>query len=326
MCLFPKLIKNRRYTPNKKNGGVPPVCDDYRKLLVPVGCGKCIECMRQKALQWKIRLYEELKVQTFAYYVTFTFSPESLQNLMQESELKECNAIAGIAIRRYLERWRKFYKKSQKHWLITELGHNNTERIHLHGIVFSDFEITKDTFEKFWKYGNVEIGEYCNLQTINYIAKYITKIDTDHKNYVPQIFCSAGIGKHYTERPIVKQIHTWRDTNTTEFYRFPNGTKCNLPIYYRNKLFTEDMREQLWVNKLDQNKRYVLGVEINDIHTIKGDERYQRVLRKAQEKNIELGFGDSTKEWQKKEYNITRRMLQKGIIRDDCSCTAQSSE
>ena len=326
MCLFPKLIKNRRYTPNKKNGGVPPICDDYRKLLVPVGCGKCIECMRQKGLQWKIRLFEELKVQKYAYYVTFTFSPESLQNLMQESELKECNAIAGIAIRRYLERWRKFYKKSQRHWLITELGHNNTERIHLHGIVFSDFEITKDTFERFWKYGNVEIGEYCNLQTINYIAKYITKIDTDHKSYVPEIFCSAGIGSNYTKRQIIQEIHAFRDENTIEYYRFPNGTKCALPIYYRNKFFNDDMREQLWVNKLNQNKRYVLGVEISNINTIEGDERYQRVLRKAQEKNLNLGFGDSTKEWQKKEYNITRRMLLKGIIRDDCSCTSQSSD
>ena len=30
MCLYPKLIKNRRYVPNKKNGGVPPQCPDER--------------------------------------------------------------------------------------------------------------------------------------------------------------------------------------------------------------------------------------------------------------------------------------------------------
>ena len=34
MCLYPKLIKNRRYVPNKKNGGVPPQCPDERLLYV----------------------------------------------------------------------------------------------------------------------------------------------------------------------------------------------------------------------------------------------------------------------------------------------------
>ena len=312
MCLFPRLIKNKRYQPNKKNGGQPPFCDDYRKLYVPVGCGKCIECMKQKALQWKIRLLEELKVQNHAYYITFTFSPDSLKKLCEESGLKECNAIAGIAIRRYLERWRKTYKKSQRHWFITELGHEGTERIHLHGIVFSPFPIEKATFERYWQYGNIRIGDYCNLKTINYIAKYITKLDRDHKNYVPEIFCSAGIGNGYTNRPLVRQIHKFREDKTTEFYRFPAGNKANLPIYYRNKLFTEEQREKLWIHKLDKNTRWVLGTEITNTDTYEGEDRYFRVLKVAQEKNLNLGYGDSTQEWKKKEYNVTRRMLIKG--------------
>lgn len=313
MCLYPRLIKNRRYLPNKKNGGVPPICDDHRKLYVAVGCGVCIECMKQKALQWKIRLNEELKVNKYAYYITFTFSPDSLRELMNEHEMTtECNAIAGIAIRRYLERWRKKYKKSQKHFFITELGHENSERIHLHGIVFSDFAITRYEFERFWKYGNIRIGEYCNLKTINYIAKYITKIDKQHKNYRPEIFCSAGIGKAYIQKPFTKSIHNYNGENTVEYYKFHNGRKANLPIYYRNHLFSEDEREKLWIHKLEQNKRYVMGIEITNTDTIAGEDRYFRVLRKAQEKNAELGYGDITKEWQKKTYNVTRKMLMKG--------------
>lgn len=268
--------------------------------------------MKQKALQWKIRLYEELKVQKYAYYVTFSFSPQALADLMQETQLKECNAIAGIAIRRYLERWRKKHKKSQRHWFITELGQNETERIHLHGIIFSEFEIDKDTFERFWQYGNVDLGDYCNLRTINYLAKYMTKIDNKHKNYVPEIYCSAGIGKGYTNRIIVQQIHNFKGKDTTTFYRFPNGTKCNLPIYFRNKLFTEDMREELWIHKLNENKRYVMGVKIEKTDTVAGEDRYFRVLKKAQQKNLTLGYGDNTNEWRKKTYNVTRRMLIKG--------------
>lgn len=78
MCLFPRLIPNRRYKPNKKMGETP-FCDDHRKLYVPVGCGKCIECMKQKALQWKIRLYEELLVQKMPIMLHFHFHHKHLQ-------------------------------------------------------------------------------------------------------------------------------------------------------------------------------------------------------------------------------------------------------
>ena len=61
MCLYPKLIYNKKYTANKKNGGkIPPVSDE-RTRYVPVGCGKCIECMKQKKREWQVRLLEEIK-------------------------------------------------------------------------------------------------------------------------------------------------------------------------------------------------------------------------------------------------------------------------
>ena len=56
MCLYPKLIKNKKFEPNKKNGGVAPPVNDKRTLLVPVGCGKCMECMRKKANDWRTNL------------------------------------------------------------------------------------------------------------------------------------------------------------------------------------------------------------------------------------------------------------------------------
>ena len=56
MCLYPKLIKNRKYIANKKNGGNIPPVSDLRVLMVPVGCGKCIECKKQKSREWSVRL------------------------------------------------------------------------------------------------------------------------------------------------------------------------------------------------------------------------------------------------------------------------------
>ena len=46
MCLYPRLMKNKRYMPNKKNGGIVPQLDDIRKETIEVPCGVCLECMQ----------------------------------------------------------------------------------------------------------------------------------------------------------------------------------------------------------------------------------------------------------------------------------------
>ena len=81
MCLYPRLIKNRKFEPNKKNGGVPPPVNDKRTLLVPVGCGKCMECMRKKANDWRTRLLEEIKESKKCQFVTLTLSNDSYKKL-----------------------------------------------------------------------------------------------------------------------------------------------------------------------------------------------------------------------------------------------------
>ena len=58
MCLYPTLIRNKKYTPNKKNGGHVDYSEfingtkDVRTLAVPIGCGRCMECRQQKARDW----------------------------------------------------------------------------------------------------------------------------------------------------------------------------------------------------------------------------------------------------------------------------------
>ena len=49
MCLYPKLIPNKRYLPTKKNGGVPPVCPDERLRYVTAACGYCYRDWETKA-------------------------------------------------------------------------------------------------------------------------------------------------------------------------------------------------------------------------------------------------------------------------------------
>ena len=63
---------------------------------------------------------------------------------------------------------------------------------------------------------------------------------------------------------------------TNESYRMRSGGKLNLPIYYRNKIFTEEAyREKLFLDKIEKGIVYVLGIKIN----LKTEEsRYMGVL------------------------------------------------
>lgn len=211
-------------------------------------------------------------------------------------------------MRRFLERWRKRYKKSVKHWLITELGHNGTERIHLHGIIFTNFEISNETLAEIWKYGYTFIGDYCNEKTVNYIIKYVTKIDTKNKTYKADIFCSAGLGRCYIDRESSKLHHRYKGKDTVQYYTLKNGTKVALPKYYRNHLFSEQERDQLWTQILDADKTYVRGIEVRNISG-KGYNEYLRLLGAQQEINKQLGYGDSSDEWKEEQYKVTFEML-----------------
>lgn len=315
MCLYPILIRNPRYMPNKKNGGSPPKCSDKRKLMVPVGCGQCIECRRQKANEWKVRLREEMHAfatgarghpasgdpahgrggnRQQGYFVTLTFNQESLDWFMETCHAY--NEVATDAVRHFLERWRKANGKSVRHWLITELGHEGTERLHLHGIIWTTPELIKKLDER-WSYGWVNIGHYCNSRTVNYIVKYVTKIDNDHPDYTPKIYCSSGLGNTYLQRG--KEFNRYRGENTREYYLTPEGFKLALPMYYRNHIYNDEEKELLWLQKLDKQDRYINGVKF---HTETSEEIkiYLNALKTAQRDNKKNGYGQ--RRWKETKY------------------------
>ena len=124
------------------------------------------------------------------------------------------------------------------------------------------------------------------------------------------MLCSAGLGKKYIN-DFTKQRHKYKPQKTIDYYVLTSGDKVNLPIYYRNKVFTEEQREQLWLERLDKHERYVMGIRIPKQDTQEGIEKYGKTLEHAQQLNKELGYGDLSDEWKKEEYNITAKMLNK---------------
>lgn len=243
MCLYERSGRNPRYKPNKKNGGKTPISKYDELESVIFKCGTCIECRRERANSWKVRLREEMREHEKAMFVTLTFSDESIKELIEACEgVDEANMVAKKAIRRMLERIRKHTGKSVKHWFIVEIGGNSTERIHIHGIIFGE-KWTNEKLQSYWKYGRSDVGYECSERTINYIIKYISKVDPVHKDFISVIMTSPGMGKAYIEKH--RTTHAFREEKTETRYRMPNGSMVSLPCYYKKKLWTDEEREEL---------------------------------------------------------------------------------
>jgi len=314
MCLYPKLIKNPKYKPNKKNGGHPPIMKDPRVMYVPIGCKKCIECIKQRGRQWQTRLLEEVRTAKNGHFITLTFNTKSLQQLttdIYENNGGEAlegyeldNAIATLATRRFLERWRKKHKKSVKHWFVTELGHSGQEHVHIHGILWTEH---KQDINDIWGYGYTFTGTYVNERTVNYIIKYTTKQDLVHKAYMPIILTSPGIGRNYIQRLDARLNKFNPAGETNELYTNRQGYKMAMPIYYRNKIYTEAERELLWLQKLDKNERWICGTRI-DMKRPNAEQNFKQVQEMYRAKAKRLGYGQPN-DYKQEEYEKEKRKL-----------------
>lgn len=258
-------------------------------------CGHCFECRGQKARGWQVRMVEEMKTSPNAIFVTLTLNDDSYNKFKKELNTEDDNKIAGRVIRLFLERIRKETKRSIKHWFVTELGHENSKRLHMHGIMWRDD--ATEMVKKHWNYGHVFIGDYVNEKTIMYITKYMTKSDIDNLGFIGQVFASAGIGRGYINRLDAKNNKYKENGKTNQTYRLPNGRKLNLPTYYKNHIYSEKEKELLWIEKIEEGKIYVCG-EIVDADDLTG---YEQLLKYHRDKQMRLNKEDP-EVWEKAKY------------------------
>lgn len=336
MCLYSRLVPNKRYTANGKNGGIIPAAYDKRALAVPAKCGHCMECRKAKARDWQIRLTEDIKANKGAQMITLTFSTEALKHIgehkrkwldrktgeIRVDKIKDLqgyerdNAICKRAIRLFTERWRRKHGKSIRHWLVSELGHENTEHVHLHGIVWGNTH----EVEKIWNSGKVKFGfvwkgkmnwrtmkleNYVNGKTIGYTIKYISKMDMIHQLYNPIILSSHEMGKNFLKQKNMEQKFNY--DKTKDYYRTETGHKIGMPAYWRKQLYTDEEREAMWMDKLNKNIRWIDGQKV-DLNRV-NEQEYYKTLTEAQNKSKKLGYRDGTGKWKREVYEKERRNL-----------------
>ena len=67
---------------------------------------------------------------------------------------------------------------------------------------------------------------------------------------------------------------------------------------------TDEEREQLWLQKLNKQIRYVRGEKI-DISTTEGEQEYAQALKYRQDENVALGY--PAEPWNLEKYKKSRK-------------------
>lgn len=257
MCLFPITVRTRLAA---RQHGVS-LNSDHSMLPAPtymtVPCGKCYDCRRMKARDWRFRLYHEIAHgnHSNAVFVTLTLSDEYYDPQTPPAQY----------IRRFLDRLRVEFGHSLKHWFTHEYGTDpdGTHRLHFHGIIFDwpdprgtlrkiaaiqDVDIRKQSMRHWndavlaplWAYGFTYAGHTCDVGTALYVTKYITKGYLEHYQnpdvwiFPPRIYCSSRIGICY-----LPHVRRRRDAlRHSRIYDSIGTCRYMVPTYYTRKVMT----------------------------------------------------------------------------------------
>lgn len=202
MCVNPRLVKV-----TSRSFGVSRYID--------APCGHCVECLKRRQNDWKLRIVHESSYWSKLYFFTLTYSNDSLPCRVDYADLAfpECYAefygtynqckdfasddmlIRSTArkddVQRFLKRLRTNYERAKgkplqmKYFICAEYGPNpnGTKRPHYHGVIMTDAEYF-DLLPEFntWSdnYGRMEFkqvgyGRDQSSKVANYISKYCAK-------------------------------------------------------------------------------------------------------------------------------------------------------
>lgn len=249
-CLKPVQIINPHYIKLSK-GDKKFAYDNFRHkqdYMLGVSCGKCFLCKKSYQSKWRIRLNHEYMYGNHdlskSYFVTLTINPANY-----EFALKNPHKCVRVFLEKYRYQVKKRTGKGRSlfHWIVSERGEEKG-RFHFHGIFF-DSQLSKYLLEQCWPYGFVSFKRL-TLKRCGYVTKYITKGNApgacqEAVEHLPRVWCSAGIGKCYTELPTTKSAHISRHGLVPFIVK--NNFVYGMPRYYKQKIFTE---EQLKILKL----------------------------------------------------------------------------
>lgn len=219
-----------------------------RSYSIPLNCGKCPYCKKRRVSSWVFRLLEEEKVSSSSHFVTLTYDTRHIP-ISKKGRM----TLNKKDWQLFMKRLRNTQSEKIRYYMAGEYGTKNY-RPHYHAIIFNlqDINAVQEAWQahepltgKKSQIGSIYIGTVSGA-SIAYTAKYIDK-DKQIPAYkgddrVPEFsLMSNKLGLNYLTPQIVK----WHKSDLSRMYcTLQGGIKIAMPKYYRDRIFTEDEKEQ----------------------------------------------------------------------------------
>lgn len=248
MCLYPVNVRARPH------GAL--------SFPVTVSCGKCLECQRQKSIEWSFRIMDECSVHEQNCFITLTYNEESLP---------DPPFVSRREVQLFMKRIRKEIAPLKiRFFACGEYGKKN-QRPHYHAILFGYFpndcwlwkiedgiELYRSPMlEKCWTYGFSSVGKVTE-KTALYCAKYMNKYAYDNGKQLRSAYPDDPDCPFFdkitppfiqmSNRPGIGFDSVYKcDLNSDRIYR--NGRWTKIPRYYlkvmeRDGIYLDEFRER----------------------------------------------------------------------------------
>jgi len=252
---------------------IPKVEDGKPIYGFGAGCGKCLVCLKKRKSAWSFRLQEEQLDSFSSAFVTLTYNDRFLP-------FGETGPTGNKQDHFHFIKWLKYYEKDLrlkrrgsisegelerkrlgikedkplKYYGIIEYG-DQFNRPHMHYIIYNvkDWENIKLAWSSQVKQGSkyypgesmgrIEVDE-CNVNTIDYVLKYITKHDPQDGDFEDKekelSFMSKGLGAGFINPGSLRYIQQPHGNQVVN----QRGNKTALPRYFNKKYLTEAQRNK----------------------------------------------------------------------------------
>lgn len=235
-----------------------------KESYLTVPCGNCPACIEKKANDWACRIYYEWLHSSSSSFFTLTYNDESLLyndvtlNFGFEDLTYSLPQLSKPHVQKFIHDLRKLTGNGLRYFLGAEYG-ETLGRPHYH-VIFFNYPNDIDIYEavnQVWNYGNIQCSQEVNIQRVMYVAKYIYSSSLlPYGNVIsgfqkPFILMSRrpGLGYQYFQNEKIVKYHN--DNLDTTICLDVENKRLGLPRYYRSKIFSDENKEILYRNWID---------------------------------------------------------------------------
>lgn len=249
-----------------------------------VPCGRCGYCLKNRQLDWTLRLGEEFKISPWSWFITLTYSPESLPRNFDEHELlrkhfpseldKETLKVRDLQL--FTKSLRKYNMKNTdlqlRYYACGEYG-SRTGRPHYHAIFFNLHPKTLRNIDRCWTRKKKPIG-IMDVQLVqnsdavsNYVASYIVSA------YAEQLRLNLKPFSVMSKKPYLGHTYVKR---MTEYHRALNQPylkrgeiRQRLPRKFVNEIFDQTAKNS-WKQPGIEQQDLRINAELHRLYLLNG--------------------------------------------------------